>query len=235
MIDDEKRAQILRLFRVEKWRVGTIAREVGVHHSTIKGALVLQGEDPTSVSRSRMVDPYVPFIKQTLDTYPDLQASRLYEMVKERGYLGQPDHFRSIVALYRPRLPAQAYLRLTTLPGEQAQVDWGHFGQVRIGQARRTLSAFVMVLSYSRQLYLEFFYGQTQGVFLLGHQHAFESDGVGGDQALVANAFQVLPLDGSRCGEVVQRLTVRLGRLLPILLNRSPTLTQALFIGVAVL
>ena len=43
---------------------------------------------------------------------------------------------------------AEAYLRLKTLPGEQAQVDWGHFGKVKIGRAERLLMAFVMVLSY---------------------------------------------------------------------------------------
>jgi hypothetical protein len=48
-------------------------------------------------------------------------------------------------------------LRLRTLPGEQAQVDWGHFGHLAIGRARRPLMAFVMVLSYSRQIFLRFF------------------------------------------------------------------------------
>ena len=68
-------------------------------------------------------------------------------MVHERGYRGGPDHFRHLVACHRPRRPAEAYLRLRTLPGEQAQVDWGHFGHLAIGRARRPLMAFVMVLS----------------------------------------------------------------------------------------
>jgi transposase len=45
--------------------------------------------------------------------------------VKSRGYSGGPDHFRHLIALHRPRPKAEAYLRLRTLPGEQAQVDWG--------------------------------------------------------------------------------------------------------------
>jgi hypothetical protein len=40
------------------------------------------------------------------------------------------------------------------LPGEQGQVDWGHFGHLEIGRARRPLMAFVMVLSHSRQIFL---------------------------------------------------------------------------------
>src|SRR5262249_51781942 len=62
-----------------------------------------------------------------------------------------------------------------TFPGEQAQVDWAHFGQVQVGRARRALSCFVITLSYSRALYLEFFFDQTMENFLRGHVHAFQS------------------------------------------------------------
>jgi hypothetical protein len=57
---------------------------------------------------------------------------------------------------------------------EEAQVDWAHFGQVAVGRARRTLSCFVATLSWSRALYLEFFFDQTMENFLRGHVHAFE-------------------------------------------------------------
>jgi transposase len=59
-------------------------------------------------------------------------------------------------------------------PGEQGQVDWAHFGEVAVGRARRRLSCFVLALSYSRDLYLEFFFDQTLENFLRGHVHAFE-------------------------------------------------------------
>ncbi|MGO9999316.1 MAG: hypothetical protein ACLPKW_16465, partial [Acetobacteraceae bacterium] len=60
--------------------------------------------------------------------FPTLSASRLYAMVRERGYRGGPDHFRHLIAGHRPRSHAEAYLRLRCLPGEQAQVDWGLCG-----------------------------------------------------------------------------------------------------------
>jgi hypothetical protein len=82
-----------------------------------------------SVRRS-MADPFLPFIQEVLTRYPTLRASRLYHMVRERGYPGRPDHFRAIVARHRPRPPVEAYLRLRTLQGEQGQVDWAHFGTV---------------------------------------------------------------------------------------------------------
>src|SRR6516162_8845766 len=90
-----------------------------------------------------------------------------------RVYRGGPDHFRHIVACHRPRRPAEAYLRLRSLAGEQGQVDWGHFGHLTIGRARRTLMAFVMVLSYSRQIFLRFFLDARIESFLRGHAAAF--------------------------------------------------------------
>jgi hypothetical protein len=70
---------------------------------------------------------------------------------------------------------AEAYLRLRTLPGEQAQVDWGYFGTLQVGRAERALWGFVMVLSYSRQIFLRFYFGNAMANFLRGHVAAFES------------------------------------------------------------
>jgi hypothetical protein len=78
------------------------------------------------------------------------------------------------VAGLRP-VRREAFLRLRTFPGEQGQVDWAHFGLVSIGRAQRRLSCFVMTLSYSRALYLEFFFDQTMENFLRGHIRAFEN------------------------------------------------------------
>jgi len=132
VIEPKLRAEILRLYHAERWPVGTIASQLGVHHTTVQRALVEDGvTDARRGKRPRVVDPYLPFILQTLERYPRLHASRLFEMVRQRGYTGRGDHFRHVVALYRPRRTAEAYLRLKTLPGEQAQVDWGHFGKLR--------------------------------------------------------------------------------------------------------
>jgi transposase len=175
VISPEVKAQIVRLYRVEKWTIGTIAQHVGVHHETVKGALHEQGMLPPQPStRPRLVDPYLPLVRKTLEKYPTLCASRLYQMVKERGYPGRPDHFRAVIRSLRPHPAPEAYQRLQTLPAEQGQVDWGHFGTLRVGQATRRLFAFVMVLSYSRQMFVRFYLGQSLSLFLDGHQQAFE-------------------------------------------------------------
>ena len=56
-------------------------------------------------------------------------------------------------------------------------MDWAHFGHVAVGRAKRALSCFVITLSYSRALYLEFFFDQTMEHFLRGHVHAFQDWG----------------------------------------------------------
>ena len=174
MIPKETEAEILRLFHAEKWRVGTIADQLGVHHTTVQRVLLQTGVEPTALApRPSIADPFVVFIVEQLEKYPRLCSSRLFEMVKARGYPGGPDHFRRVVGRHRPRKHAEAFQRLRTLPGEQAQVDWAHFGKLQIGRAERVLWAFVVVLSFSRQVFLRFFLGSSMPFFLRGHTDAF--------------------------------------------------------------
>jgi len=171
-------AQILRYFHVERWRLNTIARQLHVHHSTVRRVLTAAGVPrPDTGARPSIVDAYTPFILATLERFPTLTAARLFGMAQARGYAGSASHFRHRVALLRPRRPAEAYLRLRTLPGEQAQVDWAHFGHLQIGRARRPLMAFVMVLSYSRAIFLRFYLDARMASFLAGHVAAFAAFG----------------------------------------------------------
>lgn len=179
MIDATVAARIRRLFFAEHWRIGTIASELGVHHDTVRRAI---GSDTFNRSSTRPVppsqlDPYKAFIEQTLAHYPRLRSTRLYEMIKARGYVGSDVVVRRYVATVRPSGRGEAYFRLRTLPGEQAQVDWGHFGRIKIGHAQRALSCFVMVLGWSRAMYAHFFLDQTTESFLRGHVLGFEAFG----------------------------------------------------------
>ncbi len=166
-------AEIVRLFAVEGWRVGTIARHLGVHHSVVSRVLAGHGVTREEVRRRSMVDRFEAFIREVFERYPRLPASVVYRMVRARGYEGSEDHFRHRVAGMRPRRAAEAFLELRTLPGEQAQVDWASFGRYSVEGGERRLSAFVMVLSYSRMLYVRFFLDQRLGSFLEGHVRAF--------------------------------------------------------------
>ena len=173
----DKEAEILRYYHVEKWRIGTIARQLHVHHHSVERVLHQHGLPRIAKLHKSILDPYLPFVCETLTKFPTLTASRLHEMCRQRGFVGSASHFRCLVRQHRPRPAAEAFLRLVTLPGAQAQVDWGHFGHVEIGRARRPLMAFVMVLSWSRRIYLKFFLDARMENFLRGHVGAFEAFG----------------------------------------------------------
>ena len=176
-VTPDLRAQILRYYHVEQWRTGTIARQLKVHHGTVERALRQAGLLRIGAVRASNIDVYLPFILATLKKFPELRASRLYAMVRQRGYQGGPDHFRHLIAHHRPCPTPEAYLRLVTFIGEQGQIDWGHFGHLQIGKAKRPLMAFVAVLSWSRRIFLRFSLDARMESFLRGHVQAFEAWG----------------------------------------------------------
>ena len=100
-----------------------IAAQLGIPHSTVDRVLCQAGMPKAERTRqASIVDPYHPLIIDTIDKHPRLSAARLFVMAQERGYRGGPSQFRAHVARLRPRQSAEAYLRLRTLPGDQACV-----------------------------------------------------------------------------------------------------------------
>ncbi len=174
MLNLETQAHIRHLFYAEHWKIGTIAEQLGVHHDAVRHALQTDSFHREQALRPCITDPYVEFVRETLKNYPQLRATRIFQMVRDRGYTGSVVQLRRVVARLRP-VRREAFLRLSLFPGEQAQADWAHFGEVRVGRARRRLSCFLITLSYSRALYLEFFFDQTMENFLRGHVHAFQA------------------------------------------------------------
>jgi transposase len=177
MIDADTRARIRRLFYAEHWRIGTISSELGVHHDAVRNAVEADRfVRPGTQVRPTVLDPYKGLIAKILDDHPRLRATRVFEMLRSRGYPGSAVQVRRYISGIRPS-KSEAYLRLETLPGEQAQVDWGNFGKIQVGAAKRSLSCFVLVLSWSRAMYARFALDQTLESFLRGHAMAFEALG----------------------------------------------------------
>ena len=177
-ISTELEAAILRYYHVEKWPINTIRHYLKVHPSVVQRVLSQEGISVTKILKGgSRIDPFLPFILETLQKYPGLTAARLYDMIYERGHRGNKRHFRHWLRLHRPRPHAEAYLRLKTIMGEQLQIDWGSFGHVTIGRAKRPLIAFVMVLSFSRKIFLKFYLNQRMSNFLDGHESAFKAFG----------------------------------------------------------
>ena len=193
MIDPETRAHIRHKFFAEHWKIGTIAQAFSLHPDTVRYALEVHRFQHTYPLRARATDTYLPFIREVLQQYPRLRATRIYQMIRERGYAGSVVQLRRALVPLRPP-PAEPFLRLHMFPAEQGQVDWAHFGEVTVGRARRRLSCFVLTLSYSRDLYLEFFFDQTLENFLRGHVHAFE-DWSGAPRVLLCDNLRSAVLD----------------------------------------
>ncbi len=173
MIDPETKARIRHLFYVEHWKVGTIAGELGLHPDTVRNALETHRFNKPRALRPCKTDPYADFVREVLEKHPRIRTTRIYQMIFDRGYQGGIVQLRRLVARLRPN-PHKAFLRLQFFKGEQGQVDWAHFGSVKVGKAIRKLSCFLIVLAYSRWMFLQFFFDQMMESFLRGHVNAFE-------------------------------------------------------------
>lgn len=127
MIDREIVTGIRHLYFAERWKVGTIAAQMGLHHQTVAAAIA---EDimVTTTSRPSQLDPYSEFMRQTLEQYPRLRSTRLFQMLRERGYTGSARQVRRKVSELRPR-KQEAFLRRRTFPGED-------YGETRVMLSR---------------------------------------------------------------------------------------------------
>ena len=177
MITPEQHAEIRRLYFGEHWKVGTIATNLGVHHDTVRAAIALDGRAvPRGTCRRTKLDPYLPFIRETLEQYPRLRATRLHAMLRAAGLRRlAPSRSGGWSACCGRKSRRACTADSSSCPAEECQVDWGSFGTVRIGHGTRPLSGFVMVLSYSRALFALFTLDQTLESFLRGHVEAFSA------------------------------------------------------------
>ncbi|MCP4567771.1 MAG: IS21 family transposase, partial [FCB group bacterium] len=128
-----------------------------------------------SSHRPSKLDPFKDVIIRMLETHP-YTAVQIFQRIKEDGFDGGYSIIKEYVRKIRPRR-AKPFLKLSFAPGECAQVDWGSYGSVPVGEASRRLSFFVMVLCYSRLMYVEFTVSQTMEHFLGCHQNAFHRFG----------------------------------------------------------
>jgi transposase len=176
VIDYETFAKIRDCRDRQGLTIAQTARVLGIDPRTVAKWLARSRyERPRPIPRSSLLDPFKGRITRLLDTHP-YSAQQIFQRLREEGYGGGITILRDYVRLIRPtKLPV--YLKLHFAPGECAQIDWGVFGTVGIGNTRRRLSFFVFVLAYSRMMYVEFTVAQTMEHFLACHEHAFQAFG----------------------------------------------------------
>lgn len=123
--------------------------------------------------RPTKLDCYKSLIQERLRTYPELSAVRLFDECRAAGYPGGQSQLRAYVASIRPRPAPEPVVRFETAPGEQAQFD---FAEIHLPWGKR-FALMVVVLGYSRLLYVEFTRRQTALTVMLGLERAFQAFG----------------------------------------------------------
>ena len=176
MIDYETFSRIKHLNEQKGLKPAQIARELGLDERTVRRRLEAQQFLPRkSVQRPSKLDPFKDTVVRMVESYP-YSAAQVLQRLREEGFTGGYTAVKKFVRKVRPKRE-KAFLKLAFAPGECAQVDWGSYGSIQVGETTRRLSFFVMVLCYSRQMYVEFTVSQTMEHFLACHQNAFRAFG----------------------------------------------------------
>ncbi len=195
---------LLRHYLEQGLSKSAIARRLGisrrtVHHWIATGQLdrdLASGEvryGPRSPVACKL-DRYRDLVTTRLASYPKLTATRLFEEIKAAGYDGGYSQLKAFVRQVRPTAPAEPVVRFETPPGLQAQVDFAHFTLpwgVRY--------ALVVVLGYSRLLWLKYYDKQTMAVLVAGLQEAFAAFG-GVPAELLFDQLRAVIIDDERLG-----------------------------------
>jgi len=172
MIDYELFAKIRHLKEHEGLTAPQIAAELTIDVRTVRKWLTAAFRSKKITPRPSKLDPFKRDIVRMLETHP-YTATQIFQRICEEGFDGGYSIVKRYVRKVRPP-KSPAFLKLSFAPGECAQVDWGSYGAVDVGSTRRRLSFFVMVLCYSRMMYVEFTVSQTMEHFLGCHQNAFD-------------------------------------------------------------
>ncbi len=173
MIDYQTFCRLRQLYDEQGLKISQIAVELQLDPKTVEKWVDQPTYQPRQgTRRPSKLDSFKGQISALLERHP-YTAQQLLQQLRQQGYAGGYSILKEFVRQVRPvRKPA--YLMLEFAPGECAQVDWGNFGSVAVGSTRRRLSFFVMVLCYSRLLYVEFTLSESMEQFLSCHRHAFE-------------------------------------------------------------
>ena len=170
-----------------------IARKLGIHRKTVKRHLVSQSfpQYSRTTRKESVLQPYHQTIRDFLDE-DDYQATWIFERLKRMGYAGSYRTLTGFVATIKEQKSRIAYHRFETEPGLQAQVDWGDFKVANADGSTTTFYAFVMVLGFSRAMYVEFVERCTMEVFMDCHIRAFKTLGGVCAEILYDNMKQVV-------------------------------------------
>lgn len=185
MMDYETFCKIRKMSEQDKLKSSQIAKELCLDQRTVVRWMQEDYRPRKATVGVSILTPFKDEINRMLERHP-YTATQVFQQLQELDYEGSYSTVKKYVQKIRPKR-SPAFLKLAFAPGECAQVDWGSFGSVNVGNTRRRLSFFVMVLCYSRLMYVEFTVSQTMEHWLSCHQHAFEFFGAVPGRIMVDN------------------------------------------------
>ncbi len=157
------------------YNITQIARTLRINRKTVRKYLTCDTYPGyRNENRKSQLEAYRQYLESRLKELPLLSSIRIYEELKERGYKGGYRMLCKFVRTIRPAKPPKAYIRVETPPGKQAQADWAEFPQVKLGEQVIDLHCFIITLSYSRNLYIEFCIDEKEQALQNCHIQAFE-------------------------------------------------------------
>lgn len=177
MIPPDIQAEILALHFGQKKGSRRIAKQLGINRKAVRRVIenrqVRLRPESSTEPRQSILDPYKPRIAEMLERDPYVTASRILQQIRGEGYLGGHSILQVHVKKVRsiPVRSREAFLRIDFAPGETAQVDWGEFGTPFNDGVK--VHCFLMVLCYSRLLYIEFTRSEKFEEFIRCHENAF--------------------------------------------------------------
>lgn len=168
---------LLRHYLEQGLTKAEVARQLGIARRTVyywieTGQLDRELDDAPMCRATRTVDRKIdrfrPIIDARLAEYPQLMATRLFDEIRDAGYSGGYTQVKEYVRATRPRPEPEPVVRFETPPAQQAQVDFAEFS---LPWGKRF--ALLVILGYSRLLWVQFFPRQTMAVLMRGIEEAF--------------------------------------------------------------
>jgi transposase len=180
----------IRDLKQQGWSVSAIADELHLDRQTVRKHLLdapqpYKRENPAACK----IDPYRPFLRERWEKGVH-NARKLLDEVRGRGYDGGYSQLKLVVLPWREEGRERAFVRFETGPGEQSQMDWGHFGN----WGGRRLYGFALTLCYSRMRYVEFTQSQDIHHLLASMVHSFRYFG-GVTESVLTDRMKTVLLD----------------------------------------
>lgn len=186
--------------------LGLSIRQIAVTLNLDRGTVSKYLKDPDTTSKTRpgqpsKLDPFRDIIKDAVKLYPKVKAPVVLKLIREKGFEGEITIVREYLRHLRGVRQKQAFIRFESLPGQQMQVDWGHFGSLTYGDSSRKLYALVVIESHSRMLHVSFTHSQKQATLHQGLADAFQYFGGTPKEILVDNMLTAVT---ERAGSIIR-------------------------------